>query len=873
VFRPAEVEQSIPERFETQVARTPDRLAVKSPSVELTYGELNEAANRLARLLVARSGTTEEPVALLCEVGADALVAMLGILKAGKFYVPLDPEDSPSRLAQVLEDVAPGLILTDEGNLSLASTLARSGSTALSLSTELGEYATENLEEKPSPDAAAYVFFTSGSTGRPKGVVDTHRNVLHNVMRYTNQLHVSAEDRLTLLQSTSASGSVSNIFGALLTGASVHPWNVRGPGGHRVAEFLHANRITIYHSVPAIFRSFLTDEVAFPNLRLVRLEGDQSTAIDVELYRKHFSSTCLLAIGLGATETGLSRQFLIDKSTQLEGGSVPIGYPVQDMHVVLVDAEGVEVETGQTGEICVRSRFLARGYWKRPDLTKAAFLPDPKGEDERTYRSGDLGRLHSDGCLEFLGRKDFRVKIRGHFVEPHEVEDALLALGSIQEAVVGTTRDATADNRLVAYVVPNPEARPRTTNLQRQLREKLPAHAIPAHFQFLEALPLTKNGKLDRRKLLSLEVAETRREGAVITPRNELETHLVRVWKNILELSTVGVTDGFLELGGDSVRAVRLLNELEKSFGRELPLASLLEAPTVERMAALLQDQDWAPSWMALVPLAARGSKSPFFCVPGADGQALMYRDLPRLLDPDRPVFGFQSLGLDGRHPPLRTIREMAAIYVQEMRRVQPQGPYFLGGHCFGAFVALEMACCLEEQGEEVGLLAVFDTDATERTATTPGQKLRLFWKHLADASLRQKLAHIRTCFAFATMRVKQTIAKGGCHIFAALGRKLPQALRGMHVVELNYQAARQYHPRVFQGRAAFFQASAHSFANPRRFWDTWVARGFWQCETVPGNDFTMFMEPQAAVLAEKLRASLDEAEGLSQDDPSHDGA
>ena len=434
-FKKEDIEQSIPRRFEKQVAKYPQRAALNFKSIEVTYEALNKAANCVAHFILAERGAEQEPVALLIEEGPAAIAAILGILKSGKIYVAIDPSDPKSSIQYALADAQINLIITDNKNLALSNELAEGGLRVLNIDAiEHSPHSAANPKISISPDAFAYIFYTSGSTGRPKGVVDNHRNVLHNIMRYTNSLKIAPEDRLTLLQSLSFSGSVSSLFCALLNGATSYPFSLKKEGAKRMADWLSDENITIYHSVPSMFRLIATGERDYPALRIIRLEGDQSSPEDIDLYKKYFSDSCILVNGLGATECGIVRQFFVDKSTPTPGTVVPIGYDVEDMRVFLLDEAGQEVGPGSIGEIAIESEYLAQGYWHRPDLTLAAFLPHPQCENRRIYRTGDLGRFQPDGCLEYLGRKNFQMKIRGQWVETAAVEKALHEFGYFKDS-------------------------------------------------------------------------------------------------------------------------------------------------------------------------------------------------------------------------------------------------------------------------------------------------------------------------------------------------------------------------------------------------------------------------------------------------------
>ncbi len=448
-----EIEQSIPARFEQQVAKYPDRLAIKTRTHQFTYEELNKASNRVARVILAQRGKCEEPIALLFEKGAPLIATVLGVLKAGKIYMPLDPSYPPARIAAILEDSQAGLIMTNNQCFSLADELRHSTLQLVNTEEIDANLSTENLGLSISPDTLSWILYTSGSTGKPKGVVQNHRNVLHFIMNFTNGFHLCADDRLTLLFSCCVNGGAHEIFSALLNGASLHLLDIKAEGLTQMANWLIEHEITIYCSVPTLFQHFidtLTGKERFHNLRLIKLIGEPVYKKHVELYKQHFPERCIFVNRLGSTETGSIRWNFIDKKTQINGIRVPVGYPVEDNEILLLDEAGKEVGINNIGEIAVKSRYLSPGYWKRPDLTRAVFLHDPEGGDKRIYRTGDLGRILTDGCLQHLGRKDFQVKIRGHRIEVSEIEMALMDLPVVKEAVVMARENQSGDKPLVA---------------------------------------------------------------------------------------------------------------------------------------------------------------------------------------------------------------------------------------------------------------------------------------------------------------------------------------------------------------------------------------------------------------------------------------
>jgi amino acid adenylation domain-containing protein len=590
-FKKEEIEQSISSRFEGQVHSNSDRLAVRTRSHELTYDALNRAGNRVARAIMERRGTGEEPVALLFEQGAPVIASILGVLKAGKFYVPLDSSYPQTRTRYMLEDSAADLIVTNTQNLSLARDLVRNGGEVLNFDTLDPTLSDENLELCVAPANLAYMIYTSGSTGQPKGVVQSHRNVLHDIMNYTNALHICKHDRLITLTSYSFADTARSTYGALLNGASLYPLDIREDGLTHLAEWLIQQEITIYRSVPTTFRHFirtLDGKEQFPKLRLVYMAGEPVHKRDVELYKRHFSSNCIFMNGIGSTECLTYRWYFINKETTINGNNVPVGYALVDMEILLLDDDGNEMGPNQIGEMAVKSRYLCPGYWRKPELTRAVFLSPPESGEGRIYRTGDLGLMLADGCLIHMGRKDFQVKIRGHRVEVAEIEAKLLSSGKVKEAIVILREDRPGDQRLVAYFVPAERPIPTVTTLRRALAEKLPDYMIPSAFVSLDALPLLPNGKIDRRQLPTPDRTRADLATPFLPPQTRVEEALTDIWAEVLVLDRVGIHDNFLELGGNSLLATQIISRVISILQVEIPLRSLFESPTVADMAMVV---------------------------------------------------------------------------------------------------------------------------------------------------------------------------------------------------------------------------------------------------------------------------------------------
>ena len=587
-FPPEAVEQSLPERFEEQVRRLPQRPAVTTRHHALTYAELDTLANQIAHAILRRCRVREEAVALLFDHDALAIAAMLGALKAGTPYLPLDTAYPRQRIDYILRDSAATLLLTDARNLALARELVRDSLQVVSV--DAIDAAPTRPHAPAGPRSVAYILYTSGSTGHPKGIVQDHRNVLHEVRHYTNSAHFCTDDRFLLVSSISFGDSVRTIYSALLNGASLYPFDIRLEGLGGLAAWMREQGVTIYRSVPTTFRHFvgsLKGGEGFPALRLIYLGGEPVYPTDVELYKRHFPRECILVNRLGTTETLTFRYAFLDHDAQITGHGVPVGYPVAGKEVVLVDEKGEPVACGEVGEMAVRSRYLSPGFWRKPELTRAAFATDPVDPDLRLYRTGDLGRLRHGGCLEHLGRTDFQVKVRGHRVETWEIEAALLGLDAFREALV-VAQPRGSDHRLVAYVVPAALPVPDVSTLRRLLAARLPGYMLPAAYVVLEALPLLPNGKVDRRALPEPGTARPALEGPFVAPRSAGEEAIARIWMEVIGIDRVGVHDSFLDLGGDSLMATRIIVRVTAHFDVTLPGQALWQASTVAAMAELV---------------------------------------------------------------------------------------------------------------------------------------------------------------------------------------------------------------------------------------------------------------------------------------------
>ncbi len=590
-FPESEYETSIPARFEKIAARYPDRLAVVDDQQSLTYAELNAAANRLAHGLLARLGPGSEPVVHLFAHTIDAVVALLGIVKAGKFYTPLDARSPADYLHQILGQLESRLVLTDEANRSLAEAMA-DGLAAVCTSAAVAGEADHNPAVAVAPDDYLYVVFTSGSTGTPKGVIENQRNALRFAASYVNTHHICPEDRGVLSQFLSFSGSKQTLFGTLLSGSCLIFYDMQRHGVSALPTWVYLHSITILTIAPAIFRLLVEsdqNQAEFASVRLVRVGADRILPVDLAVFCRLMPNTAILRTSLGASEAKTSSEIFYDKAWAGKTEKVSMGWPMLGIEMLILDDAGDPVEPGETGEIIVHSRFVSPGYWKDPALTAQKFHADPVANGFFYYHSGDLGYIGKDGQIYFLGRKDFQVKIRGQRVELGEIEQALWSVKGVTGAVAGIRGDSPDSAQLIAWIECQGDTpAPTASYLRRWLAERLPPHMIPQRFVFLDRFPLNLNDKIDR---LSLPMPTSQRpwlDSLYLPPQTPLEIEVAQVWSEVLEIDEIGIHDPFLDLGGHSLQAMRIAARVQDEFGVEIPLAELFAAATVAEMAVVV---------------------------------------------------------------------------------------------------------------------------------------------------------------------------------------------------------------------------------------------------------------------------------------------
>ena len=882
--------------IEAQVARTPDAVAVTAGGRSLSYRELNERANRLARRLRASGVGPDDRVGICMRRSADLVVSIVATLKAGGAYVPLDPAYPADRIAYMLESSSATVLLTEA---ALASRLPAFAGPVVAVDAqwdaEIAREGAANLEGGPAPESLAYVLYTSGSTGKPKGVMVEQRNVV-NLLAAMDQVLDDGRGPGVWLALTSFNFDISVVellwtltrgFQIVLyseddwkiaaaAGGGADGWQVQN--GETIPELCARHGVTHLQCTPSRCTALLKDEEIRPSFRALRVVVLGGEAFSTALAEDLLSLVPGRVInGYGPTETTVYS--VMHRITSYQQ-AIPIGRPVANTELYVLDAAMQPVHVGGVGELYIGGAGVSRGYMGRPDLTAERFLPHPFSDEPgaRVYRTGDLVRYRPNGDMDYLGRMDHQVKVRGFRIELGEIEAVLRAHPGVGDAVVVAREDVPGDKRLVAYTVPRPgAAAPSAAALRERLRAELPSFMVPSHFVALDALPLTPNKKVDRKALPAprLSAAEAAASSssppdgaagaraAAAKPADDVEARLVAMWERMLGVRGVGVDDNFFELGGHSLLAMTMFGEIPREFGRKLPISALIQTPTIRGLAAQLRRPAGgaaasAPS-SGTTPAARGAQETPtLFFVPTAGGELLGYRQLLARLPADQPWHGLQPPQRGDGAPPLDRIEDLAVYYVAELQRQQPHGPYYLVGWCVGGVVAYEMAQQLRIRGERVAMLMLIDANYPRASEPSLADRARAYGRLLA-----------RKGPADAARFIAEQV---GHRISARLARPVPAAappspgaddpcavpMPGGTVLEADALsdalAARRYQPRPYDGRLILIWPSERpemeeAFVNSREAW-TKAARGGAEHHVLEGNHHSIMLEPRVQVMA-----------------------
>ena len=831
-------ERTVQELIEAQVARCPDRIALTLDDEHWSYRRLNAEADRIAAKLTQLGAAPESLIGVCLERSPAIVAAQLGVLKTGAAYVPLDPGHPLERLSAIAADAGLGLMLTD----TTTDPVWRDR-IAQTIPIESIDAPISAALHRPLATNLAYVIFTSGSTGRPKGVAVSHRSVVNFLLGMAREPGMAPDDALLAVTTISFDISGLELYLPLVVGARLviaDRASVAEPA--KLVQIIHGRRISVMQATPATWRLLYAS--GYQGRRGLKvLCGGEALAQDLaDWLTASFGEVWNV---YGPTETTIW-----SARTRLPPNEpVHLGKAIENTRLYLLDQRRAPAPIGLPGELLIGGEGLARGYWRQPGLTADRFLPDPYSPEPgaRMYRTGDLVRYDNHQRLRFLNRLDFQVKIRGFRIELGEIESELREASGVIEAAVTVRRPAhqNDDKRLVAYLVA--EQRPEPAELRRYLGERLPHYMIPAAFVFLDALPLNASGKLDRGALSRMPLDEAILEAArdQSPPRDAVEQGLTLIWAELLDLPRIGIRENFFEIGGHSLLAVQLMSRVLAQFGVDLPITVLFREGTIEQMAELLRNTENGLRCSTMVPIKKEGEGAPLFLGHTVLGGVMPYRELAPYFD--RPIYAFESPGLNPNTRRLTTVEEMARTYIAAIKTVQPSGPYRIGGWSMGGIIALEIAHQLSRAGEDLTNVFIIDTipwldevsdiDYVRNFASVLAENRQDFLERAELAGLDE-----RAQLELMIQRLRQANPEKtyDSHYLQ----------RFFNTYKNNQIAAAAYRPK-YRGEAIVFRCRER---DPEPFDRKWRMSGVpHQLIEIPGNHLTLMFPPHVSVLADYL--------------------
>jgi amino acid adenylation domain-containing protein len=861
------------ELIEAQAQRAPDAVAVSMGADRLTYAKLDARANQLAHFLRRRGVERGSLVGICVERSPLMVVAVLAVMKAGATYVPLDPTFPGNRLRMMALDAGLALILSQRHILRALPDFPGERICLTDAAREIGAQPLNTVAIRSMPEDLAYVLYTSGSSGKPKGVEIPHRALTNFLWSMRTAPGCSEGDTLLAVTTLSFDISGLELLLPLIVGGRIELAS-RGEvsDARLLRERIEACHPTIMQATPATWRMLLdAGWGGSPTLKI--LCGGE--ALQRDLADALLARCAALWNMYGPTETTIwSTLERIEPA-----GEISIGRPIANTVVHILDAHLEPVPIGVAGELYIGGDGVARGYRHLTELTAERFLPNPfvGTASGKLYRTGDVARYLADGRIVHLGRSDFQVKIRGFRVEPDEVEAALARHPAVSQVVVAARNDRTDVKQLVAYLVPRRGLRPSTEELRAFLSRDLPAYMVPSSFVFLEQLPLTANNKIDVKALPDPATMPVTPAGPEAEPRGQFEVQLTALWQQVLGRGLIGVHENFFDIGGHSLKAVQLFAYLEQVLGRQLPLATLFEAPTIAQLARLLTESGWEPSTSSLVAIQPAGSAAPVFAVPGVGGNVLVYAPLAKLLGNDQPFYGLQARGLYGLAKPFRSVVEAATHYVRDIRSVRPAGPYIIAGACTGGLFAYEIAQQLTSAGERVVLVIIesWHPSAYRRRKMTLRVPLPIvyLWSKLVSfgaALAARPLREWPALFGNKALRIGALLSTDREETFAS------QDFHSQMVVEATLQAVATYETRPYRGGLLNLVAGGRKLAvgliDTRRVWEQFARGPNATVVTAAEDSGRMFVSPHieqtAALIAQYVAKEFAHAEAVTAQTP-----
>ncbi|MBD2244331.1 non-ribosomal peptide synthetase [Nostoc sp. FACHB-888] len=874
--------------FTSWVNRTPEHSALCQGPRTWNYGKLGKSAQALARVMLSHGVERGDVVAVFGTRSFGLISSMAAVLLSGGVLLTLDPKLPSHRHLLMLKEAKAKYILyihsqcpTDKEIYKSLTIICINPDTGEAINSAQDNGKTINLPEIAADDAA-YIFFTSGTTGVPKGVLGCHKGMAHFLNWQRQTFEIGQQDRVAQLTGLSFDVVLRDIFLPLTSGATLClPEEGDNLEPIKILTYLEHEQISVLHTVPSLAQLWLANVpsgVYLRNLRWLFFAGEPLKETLVSQWRDAFLESGEIVNLYGPTETTLAKCYY-KIPVECKPGVQPVGLPLPETQALVLTPNQQLCGIGEPGEIVIRTPFCTLGYINAQDENRSRFVKNFFRNDERDwlYYTGDRGCYRPDGSLQILGRRDHQVKIRGIRIELGEIEAVLAQHPDVLQTVVIAREDVPGDKRLVAYIIPNQDWASTIGDIRSFLLTKLPQYMLPSAFVLLDTIPLTPNGKINRRALPAPDLSRQESEATFVAPRNEVERQLTEIWEQTLRVQPIGVKDNFFDLGGHSILAAKLFWQIEKTFNKNLPLAILFQSGTVEALAKIIcQEEDLArnlalvntldksrTNWSSLVEIQPNGSKPPFYCIHGLGGEVLCFRELALHLGPDQPFYGLQPQGLDGKHPFHTQIEDMATHYIQEIQTLQPNGPYFLGGYSFGGVVAFEMARQLQDQGEQVGIIVMLDSCRPGYSWRAP--LIKRVFLHL-NKIVQQGPAYLwQRAVRWSYWRKSNLQNAYNRYLEGALD--LPATDKHLKIIDINTQAVSEYIFSPYLGRAILLRTEDENRDeaigteyDPQFGWGEIVAGGL-DIHYIPGSHLDLLNEPYVQVVAEKLKNFLIQAQ------------
>ncbi|ASU33854.1 non-ribosomal peptide synthetase [Mucilaginibacter xinganensis] len=858
------VEKALPFFINECAKKYPGKVAVKFNHSSFTYKELYESSNKLAKILIDNNIKTGDIVGLALDRSPEMIISLLAILKSGAAYIPLDPEYPKDRVEFMLEDSSAKILLTSKKYHSHFI----SNATEILIEDAFEKF-TDYTAEEPTIEVKgkdlAYVLYTSGSTGKPKGVQIRHFNLVNFLLSMQKAPGMTAVDKILAVTTISFDIAGLELYLPLISGAEITLTDSNtAKDGRILFDIVKNDGITFMQATPYTWRMML--EAGWEKkLPLKILCGGE--ALPKDLVSKLTSRTAQLWNMYGPTETTIWSTIKHIESDE----EITIGKPIANTQVYIVDENLNNLTDGSIGELIIGGDGVAAGYLNRAELSAERFIDDPFSatSGSKMYRTGDLGKYSENGDIICLGRMDHQVKVRGYRIELEEIEHALAKEPDVKQAVVIAREDTAGDPRLVGYVVlkeanENADFKTHINKWQQALLAVLPEYMVPDDFVLMDAIPITPNGKIDRKALPKPDYNVVARTGDYLAPRTEIEKQIAEVWQELMGIEKISVTDNFFELGGRSLVAVQIMARIEKLTGKRLPLATLFEHSTIEKLSIVLDADSKSITWDSLVPIKPKGSKMPIYIVHGAGLNVLLFNALAMNMDDEQPVYGLQARGLNGVDEPLDVMEDIAANYISEIIAQNPEGPYALAGYSLGGTIAYEMANQLMTMGKEVKMLAVFDTYAKQTDIFDPPVKrtfnrTRLFFMKLFNSFALLAEDPKRT-FEYKNELIKRRIIRAFWKLRGKTEKQQGFFAYDNEIDEASAKAKRNYFQKPLNITVDLFRAKKRTFyMDDYEFmgWKKFALKGV-NVHDIPGEHNTIFAPPNDKEFAVVLQQCLD---------------